>query len=247
VHARNKNRQTPLHSASLYGRPDIARVLLDHGATMNSEDNSGRTPLHLVAEGKYNLEQDRIRVVQLLLERGADVNALDNAGRTPLHVASYNWRAELVQVLLDGNATTNSKNYRRRTPLHAVAEGGNYHSRGKDVLVAQLLLGRGAGVDVVDDHNQTPLHLASYLGRIEMVLLLLKAGANASAKDARGQTPLHLVSQYSHGDGVHVAQLLLKYGADVNVQDKNHATPIDLSSYHGKTKITSLLLQSTST
>ena len=250
MHTRNWNRQTPLHSASLYGRPDITRVLLNHGATTNSKDNFGRTPLHLVAEGEYNSEQDRICVVQLLLKRGADADALDYADRTPLHLATYSLKVELVRVLLDSNATTNSKNYRGRTPLHLAAEGGHYHSRDKEVLVAQLLLGRGADVDVPDDHIQTPLHLASYLGRIEMVLVLLNAGAKANAKDDLGQTPLHLVSRgpyCSQGDGVDVAQLLLKYGADVNVQDKNHTTPIDLSLYHGKTKITSLLLQSTST
>ena len=249
MHTQNRSHHTPLHSASLYGRPDIARVLLNHGAFTNSEDNFGRTPLHLVAEGEYNFEQDRVCVVQLLLERGADVNALDYAYRTPLHIATYSGRVELIRALLDSNATTNSKNNRGRTPLHAVAEGGHNYFRGNGVLVAQLLLGRGADVDVPDDHNQTPLHLASNLGRVEIARVLLNAGAKVNTKDDQSQTPLHLVSRSSYcsqGGGVHLAQILLKYGADVNVQDKNNATPLDLSLYHGKTKVTSLL-QSTST
>lgn len=314
VLVQHKHHLTPLHFASLYGRLDIARVLLDHGATVNSEDKFGRTPLHLMAEGTANFEQDRVRVAQLLLESGADVNAKDNDHATPLHLASDNGRIAIARVLLDGGAASNSKGYKGRTPLHLVTRGIYLYShddgihvaqllleRGADVnaqdednrtplhlatyykkaeiarvlldggaatnlkgnqgrtplhlvsegyfsggdVLARLLLERGADVNVTDDDNETPLHLASYIGAVEMVLVLLNAGANASAENAQGRTPLHLVSQCpyeSRGDGVGVAQLLLEHGTDVNAQDKNYATPFDLASYHGKTRIASLLL-----
>jgi hypothetical protein len=77
---------------------------------------------------------------------------------------------------------------------------------------------------VPDGDNQTPLHLASYFGRVEMVLVLLNAGANAIAKNAQGRTPLHVVSQcpyHPRGNGVTVAQLLLENGADENAHEKN--------------------------
>jgi len=242
VHVQNQNHPTPLHFASLFGRLDIARVLLDYGATVNSEEYFGWTPLHLVAAGPYNFEQDRIRIAQLLLERGADVNAQGEDSETPLHLASYVGRVAIARVLLDRGAAANSKDNQGRTPLHAVAES---YSRDNGVLVARLLLECGADVNVPDNYNQTPLHSASYFGRIDTVPVLLNAGADASAKNAEGQTPLHLVSHgpyYSQGDGVGVAQLLLEHGADVNAQDKYHATASDLALYHGRTKIASLLL-----
>ena len=127
---------TPLHLASLYGRLDIARVLLDRGATVNSEDNFGRTPLHLVAEGKYNFEQDHIRVAQLLLERGADINAPDEDNNTPLHLASHYGRVDNARVLLDGSATTSTKDNQGQTPLHTAAAGANYCFWDNEVLVA---------------------------------------------------------------------------------------------------------------
>ncbi|KAH8993443.1 ankyrin repeat-containing domain protein [Lactarius akahatsu] len=249
TYVQNENPFTPLPLAPSYRTwsLDIVSVPLYHGATANSEDNFGRTPLYPVAEGAYSFEQDRVRVAQLLLECGADVNATDEDSTTPLHLASCYGRVEIARVLLDGGATINSKGNQGRTPLHVVA-GGYYSKDIGGVPVAQLLLGRGADINMPDDDNQTPLHLASslasYFGRVEMVLVLLNAGANASAQNAKGQTPLHLVSlcpHYSRGDAVGVAQLLLERGADVNAQDKNHATPSDLASYHGRTEITSLL------
>ena len=39
--------QTPLHLAAEEGYPDMAEVLLDHGAHVNAADDDGDTPLHL--------------------------------------------------------------------------------------------------------------------------------------------------------------------------------------------------------
>ena len=39
--------QTPLHLAAEEGYPDMAEVLLDHGADVNVANDDGDTPLHL--------------------------------------------------------------------------------------------------------------------------------------------------------------------------------------------------------
>jgi len=231
---------------------DIARVLLDHGATANSEDYFGRTPLHLVAEGRYNFEQDRIRIVQLLLERSADVNAQDENNATPLHLASYNGRAAIARVLLDGGAAANLMGNQGRTPLHSVAEGRFFYSEDDGIRVAQLLLERGADVNAPDEDNKTPLHLASYYGNVEIVRVLLDGDATTHSKGNRGWTPLHEVTrcedQYSMDNtDVLVAQLLLERGADVNASDEDNRTPLHLASYYGKAEIVRVLLDSHAT
>ena len=148
MHSQNENGWTPLHSASWYGRFDIAGLLLDHGATSNSKDDFSRTPLHLVAGGIYNVEQDRVRVVHLLLERGADVNARDEGDATPLNWASFGGKIAIVRVLLDHGAAVDSKGYQDRTPLHSVAEGRCLYpdSEGDGIGIAQLLMEHGADI-----------------------------------------------------------------------------------------------------
>ncbi|KAH9040895.1 hypothetical protein EDB83DRAFT_2410487 [Lactarius deliciosus] len=41
--ARGKNKWTPSHAASYYGRPEIVRLLLDHGEEANVEADNGDT------------------------------------------------------------------------------------------------------------------------------------------------------------------------------------------------------------
>jgi len=98
----------------------MARLLLDHGAKANAVDNTLRTPLHLVAVGLYESQEDGVRVAQLLLEHGADVNAPDLNRETALHSASFSGRLEIAQVLL-AHATV--KNDRGQNPSHLGLQG----------------------------------------------------------------------------------------------------------------------------
>ena len=248
-HIQYKSYLTPLHLASLHRRSDITRMLLDHGATVNPEACFGQTPLHLVAEGRYNFEQDRIRIVQLLLKHGADINARDEDNATPLHVASRYGRVAIARVLLDGGATANSKDDQGRTPLHSVAERYCIYSKNDGARVARLLLERGADVSAPDENNGTPLHLASYYGKVEIVRVLLDGSALANSKDSYGRTSLHKMAgggycyAYGRGDDViPVAQLLLERGADVNMPDDIDRTPLHLASDAGEVDMVRVLL-----
>ena len=74
---------TPLHSAAFYGRTDVAKLLLNHGANINSLDANGETPLHRAA---FAYSRTSIGVARLLIDQGADVNALakSHSHKTPL-------------------------------------------------------------------------------------------------------------------------------------------------------------------
>jgi Ankyrin repeats (3 copies)/Ankyrin repeats (many copies) len=81
IHARDSDKSTPLHWASIglnvKGGP-VVRLLLEHGADINAQTNIGRTPLHWAS--KWGV----LEVVRLLLEHGADVEVKNNNGETAL-------------------------------------------------------------------------------------------------------------------------------------------------------------------
>ena len=250
VNTRRKDRQTPLHTASYSGSVEIVRLLLNHGADpeANAEGSVGEKPLHIVSYGKYRSQEDGVRVALLLLERGADVNTRSNDHQTPLHLASYFGSVEIVRLILDHGADpeANAEGDMGDKPLHKVSYG-KYRSEEDGVRVAQLLLERGADVNTRRNNHQTPLHVASYYGNVEIVRLLLDNGADpeADAPDNIGGRPLHKVSFgkcRSEEDGVRVAQLLLKRGANVNTRRNDHRTPLHIASRFGKVEIVQLLI-----
>jgi len=107
VNARTDKGSTPLHHAATEGHPDVAEVLIRHGADVNARISgpgwAGFTPLHWAA---YNGQKE---VVQLLLSNRADVGAQDNDGFTALNYAENQQRLypadarrrEVVSLLLD--------------------------------------------------------------------------------------------------------------------------------------------------
>jgi len=68
---------SPLISAAVFGKPEMAKVLVEAGADVNFQNNDGSTALHTAAFFC------RPEIVKLLLDKGADKNIKNNFGATP--------------------------------------------------------------------------------------------------------------------------------------------------------------------
>jgi ankyrin repeat protein len=237
ANSQDKDRWTPLHSACQSGRPEIVRLLLDHGAKVDAENDDGETPLSIVSGGEYRSRSKGVRIAQLLLERGADVNGKPRALWTPLTWASYRGRLDIVRLLVDRGARLNVK-IKFRTPLHALS-GGEYESQEDGARIAQLLLERGADVNAQEMNRETPLFSAAFFGKIELARVFLDHGAIVTAEGYDGQTPLHALSRGKcvSQDVIRLAQLLVERGADVNAPDQVNDTPLHSACYAGKLDI----------
>ncbi|KXJ84772.1 ankyrin repeat-containing domain protein [Microdochium bolleyi] len=72
---------------------EIAHVLLQSGAQVDSQDHNGRTPL------SYTVASQRVDNVRLLIKRGAAVLLKDHEGRSALDWARAGGYHKLVQIL----------------------------------------------------------------------------------------------------------------------------------------------------
>jgi len=71
-----------LHIATNEGNYSIVKILLEYGASPNSQSVNQRTCLHLACmRGHFS-------IVKVLLEYGADINMIDMDGNTPTHLCS---------------------------------------------------------------------------------------------------------------------------------------------------------------
>jgi peptidoglycan/LPS O-acetylase OafA/YrhL len=73
---------SPLITAAVFGKTDIAQALIEAGANVNFQNNEGSTPLHTAAFFC------RTEIVKSLLENGADINIRNKAGSAALQSVS---------------------------------------------------------------------------------------------------------------------------------------------------------------
>jgi len=73
----------------------------------------------------------------------------------------------------------------------------------------------GVGMCVVCQSGLTPLHVASFMGHLDIVSFLLQRGCDPNATTMRGETSLHLAAR---GNQTDVMKLLIRSGAIVDAR-----------------------------
>jgi hypothetical protein len=98
VNNKGGSHMTPLHAASIKGHLEVASLLLENGADINSRDHVGRVPLHRVSQGgQLIMVESSLSIARLLVKFGADVNVTDDDDWTPLHAAARSGYREITE------------------------------------------------------------------------------------------------------------------------------------------------------
>ncbi len=110
----------PLGLAAFFSHPNVARLLVNFGADVNTpSDNAQKvTPLHSAVAA-----QDTA-IARLLLEQGAEPNARQAGGFTPLHAAAENGQLDMIRLLLSYHADPALASEDGKTPLDLARERG---------------------------------------------------------------------------------------------------------------------------
>ncbi|HUH06295.1 MAG TPA: ankyrin repeat domain-containing protein [Egibacteraceae bacterium] len=139
----------------------------------------------------------------LIEATAADHPAVDSFsadGYTPLHLAAFFGNDDCAQYLLEQDAAVDavSRNDMALQPLHSAAAGGH-------VVVAGMLLQRGAEVDARQHGGWTALHAAAQHGDTALCELLLRYGADPGLRNEGGTVAAELVPR----DNAELVELLL--------------------------------------
>lgn len=154
-----------------------ARLLKEYGASIETQDNSGDTPLITACRLGDHM------MVEKLLEWGANREAVNCLGQGALYCAALANCLNSVVLLCEAGVDVNRKDEKGIAPLHCAAAYA-------DVLVARRLIRGGAIVDALDDKGSTPFLWAAALGTEEMLRMLRESGCNCAHANKVGTTAM---------------------------------------------------------
>jgi ankyrin repeat protein len=159
------------------------------------------------------------------------LRARDPAGVSAVLLALYHGRGEVAAELLAHH------------PGLDIFEAA---AAGRTERVAALL---GADPKLKDRHSPdgfSPLGLAAFFGRREVLQLLLERGAAADVPSKNGMQVRPLHSAAANRDGaaaLATAKLLLEHGAQPNVRQEGGWTPLHQAAASGNLELMKLLLE----
>ena len=135
-----------------------------------------------------------------------------------------------IQQLIGMQADANLIARDGKTPLLIAIADYEPSDKPSDELLVVRLLAEFAKTDInkiYSGEGFTPLAIAAYDGKANIIPILLRFGADIKTRDKNGNTPLILVTRLSdQKNAVAVAKQLLDAGIDINAQNNNGETAL---------------------
>lgn len=170
---------TPILLAIYNGKTDLARLLVDRGASVSFAEACALGDLPRVQQ-QLDADPDALQV------RSAD-------GYPPLGFAIFFRHPDVARLLIERGADVSApaENAQRVAPVHAAAAACDH-------ATMRLLLERGADANAHQQLDYTPMHGAASRGDVAMAKLLLEHGADRNPKATDGQTPADVARAHGY-------------------------------------------------
>jgi ankyrin repeat protein len=172
--------------ACKYGRHNLIKKLVEHGADLNAETTSGYTPLMFACMCKSPLAS---RIIMGFIELDKShklsyaINKVNKYGSSPLIIAVKNNNLEISKYLIQKKADIEIYDANGETILmHAVNEG--------NIEIVKWLLDQKSDliIDKTDTNRRSALILAVLSNQTEIAKLLISKNANQSIIDCDKKT-----------------------------------------------------------
>lgn len=254
IECTDRNSSTALNLAVEGQHRDVVSLLLQKGASQDSQNYGGWTPL------MHACNLGDIPCVTLLLDHRANLNLSNKKGHTALCVAIESDQKQITRTLLQYPFDVN-----QGAPLALAAQLGlesivsdlvkadgmdvrgrdekgfsalawAVHNENERIAGEILQSGLEHDMDEVDSSGRTVLHRAVEKDSNEMTKYLLDN--HAKIQETSLGSPLHFAVKNGNK---HTAQLLMLHGADIN-HEREGITPVWLAVSENQTELLQLLL-----
>lgn len=253
-----------IHEYAAKGDCNGVRCELARQVAVDARDERDYTPLMIAVENAASDE-----MFQLLVESGANVNSTtDDGEHTCLELAARTGNLSVAEYLLGCGADIHFQAPKGYSILLNTVFA--LHDNERLVPMIELLHRHGANSNSASEYGESPLSVASHLGRYDAVRYLLEIGTDPSSlcwtefmravaigtcddvtnllsarsvlheQDRWDRTPW-LLSIVARD--LEKAKLLLAAGANINDQDRGGQTALMISATSGETAILLWLIE----
>jgi ankyrin repeat protein len=211
VDSQSEPNNSSLLEAIRHSTPDLLIKLCKNPAEVGLKHGESALHVAVILNAKH--------FISVLIEKYSYFVDIESHTRTtPLHLACIKHNPEIMKILLKHKANPNKGDIEGVTPLHLLIE-----SDAPPSLVESLIF-NGAFVNEVDYHQNTPLHVACYEGRLEHAKLLVRNNADVNKKTEDQMTALHLACEMGHLEIVKLLCGGIKLKAPKTTHNSNNAT-----------------------
>ena len=206
INGRNRDGNTALHLAMFLGRAETAELLLKSGADVTAKNDDGATPIDTIGVPwemtKFasefmgvELEQEQVEAGKAKIREMFSADANIGAEIPP---NSENNSTDLWRAASTGDLQAIKRYIKEGGDINALDKVFQLSAMSWSALhgqteVVQLLIEKGAKVNIKSGDGATPLHSAAFLGRVDVAKLLLENGADIKARNNDGATPIDVL------------------------------------------------------
>ncbi|KAI4671112.1 uncharacterized protein J4E88_009510 [Alternaria novae-zelandiae] len=200
-----------IQRAALMGDEGLVEMLIDANADINAHDEGDDHALIIAIRlGNY-------AIAQLLIKAGANANMRDK-DHSALQIASFRGEESVVRLLIEAGAHVNALgNEGFGNALLAAAKSGH-------TAVAELLLDKGAEIDVQDAKWGSALHAAVRSSQETTAEVLLRRGASLASDMQSKGVMNHAVDSPNCTSSL--VRMLQQYNVPLDTIDVANMTPL---------------------
>ena len=217
--------------ATMMGKMEAVKLLIEHGADLNVRQEDGGTPLHIA------VTLGRAEIAELLIKEGADVAAKNRGGQVPasgLHIpwgmlkfmiGMFDIKLEQKEVEIGRVKIAKMLNVKSPSKLRRAANDVWDAAFIGDLNRVKKAVSDGLDINARNPVSGDPLlFTASLMGHTDIVSFLLEKGSDINIQNRDGNTSLHVAAFLGRAEA---AELLIKNKANVHIRNLQGGSAID--------------------
>ena len=254
-----KSKTTALHAAVKLGRHEMVKYLIDRGASVDAQSQTGTTPLMLAQAKSCPEEVTNLYNTYVFLQNHHEkqkewekAKGFEEKAQQVQEAFKQIW-LKTAQLLIEKGAHINAQDNKGRSALDAAVRtlGGEprykWEESDSEVLI-DLLIAKGADIAQRDEQSNSPFILLVQMGHTELVKKwadrLIQEGKEADLKSALIDVAW---TAPEHPDAVRsmrpVFEALIEKGALLDFQDEDGQTPVIVAAATNQEELCELLLE----